>query len=91
MLRTLVLSTLHDATKEITFDDLCDRLRSTWSVVGGGSTDYEILRHQGYFGFDETDLERNAIAFADRLKDLNLAVEPSDGLVLCAMDIGDRF
>ena len=90
-LRTLVLSTLHDATNEITFDDLCDRLRKTWNIAGGGSTDYEILRQQGYFGFDETDLERNAIAFADRLKDLNLAVEPSDGLVLCAMDIGDRF
>lgn len=89
-LRTLVLSTLHD-DEEITFDDLCDRLRNTWKVVGGGSTDYEILRQQGYFGFDETDLERNAIAFADRLKDLNLAVEPSDGLVLCAMDIGDKF
>ena len=90
-LRALLLSILdHDAAIATTFDDVCSRLRDTWCiVVGGAGTDYEILRQQGYFGFDEADLERNAVAFADRLKSLNLAVEPSDGLVLCARNIGE--
>ena len=44
---------------------------------------------KGYFGFDEADLGRNAAAFAERLKSLNLAIEPSDGLILCSSDIGE--
>lgn len=87
-LRVLLLTVLdEDPTSAMTFDDFCGRLRDTWSiVVGGGGSDYEALRQQGYFGFDEADLERNAVAFAERLKGLNLAIEPSDGLVLCAKD-----
>ena len=57
--------------------------------MGGSGTDSETLRQSGYFGFDEKDLQRNALAFAERLKGLNLAVEPSDGLVLCSRDIGE--
>ncbi len=89
-LRTLMLSVLdREATVAVTFEDVCARLKETWSVVvGGAATDPETLRKQGYFGFDEADLERNAVAFADRLKSLNLAVEPSDGLVLCSRDVG---
>ena len=79
-----------DATVAVTFEDVCARLKETWSVVvGGAATDPETLRRQGYFGFDEADLERNAVAFADRLKSLNLAVEPSDGLILCSRDVGE--
>ena len=90
-LRVLLLTILdEDPASAVTFDDVCGRLRDTWSiVVGSGGDDYEALRQQGYFGFDEADLERNAIAFAGRLIGLNLAIEPSDGLVLCAKDIGD--
>ena len=69
---------------------VCDRLRATWSIVIGGSgNDAETLRKQGYFGFDEADLQCNAAAFVERLKSLNLAIEPSDGLILCSRDIGE--
>ena len=90
-LRTLMLSILdREAARAITFEDVCVRLEETWSVVvGGAAADPETLRKQGYFGFDEADLQRNAVAFADRLKSLNLAVEPSDGLVLCSRDVGE--
>ena len=90
-LRTLMLSILdHDARSAIRFDEVCDRLRDTWSIVIGASgTDAEKLRQQGYFGFDETNLQSNAAAFAARLESLNLAVEPSDGLILCSRDIGE--
>ena len=89
-LRTLVLSILDETAGVIPFEEACTRLRSTWNiVVGGGGADPETLRQQGYFGFDEADLQRNAMAFADRLKGLNLAVEPSDGLVLCSRDVGE--
>ena len=68
-LRVLLLTILHeDPARAMTFDDVCGRLRDTWSiVVGGCGGDYEALRGQGYFGFDEADLERNAAAFAERL------------------------
>ena len=90
-LRTLMLSIFdREAARAITFEDVCSRLKETWSVVvGGAGADPETLRKQGYFGFDEADLQRNAVAFADRLKSLNLAVEPSDGLVLCSRDVGE--
>lgn len=89
-LRALMLSILdRDVQSAITFEDVCDRLRAIWSIVIGGSgRDAERLRQQGYFGFDETNLQRNAEAFAGRLKSLNLAIEPSDGLILCSRDIG---
>ena len=89
-LRTLMLSILDETASVIPFEEACTRLRSTWNIVVGGSgADPETLRQQGYFGFDEADLQRNAVAFADRLKGLNLAVEPSDGLVLCSRDVGE--
>jgi len=89
-LRTLMLSVLDKTASVVRFEEVCMRLRGTWNiVVGGGGADPETLRQHGYFGFDEADLQRNAIAFADRLKGLNLAVEPSDGLVLCSRDVGE--
>lgn len=92
-LRILLLTVLHeDPARAMTFDQVCSRLRDTWNiVVGGGSGDYETLRTNGYFGFDEADLDLNVIAFADRLKGLNLAIEPSDGLVLCSRNIGEAL
>ena len=90
-LRALMLSLLdHDVGRAIRFDELCAKLLATWRiVVGGGTRDSETLRQLGYFGFDESDLRENAAAFAVRLKELNLAVEPSDGLVLCSRDVGE--
>ena len=89
-LRALMLSILdQDVHNAIRFDEVCDRLRDTWSIVIGGSdTDATLLRQQGYFGFDEVSLQHNAAAFAARLESLNLAVEPSDGLILCSKDVG---
>ena len=89
-LRALMLSILHrDAERAITFDDVCAGLKQIWNIVcGGASADSGTLQQQGYYGFDEAELQRNAAAFAGRLKSLNLAVEPSDGLVLCSKDFG---
>ena len=63
-LRVLMLSILdHDAQTAIPFDEACVRLRETWRIViGGNGIDAETLRRQGYFGFDESDLQRNAAA-----------------------------
>ena len=90
-LRVLMLSILDaDAGNAIDLDEACERLRDTWrAVVGALGTDLEALRDQDYFGFDEEDLRHNTAAFSQHLKSLNMAFEPSDGLVLCSTDIGD--
>ena len=90
-LRVLMLSILDTADDSaVALDDVCRRLGETWSVVVGAlSTDLETLRDQDYFGFDEEDLRRNTSAFSRHLKSLNMAFEPSDGLVLCSTDIGE--
>jgi len=66
--------------------DLAQALRTTWGVCFGGcDDDQSILQANGYTGLDQdADLEPNTSAFIDLLKRLNLAIEPSDGLVLCA-------
>ena len=90
-LRVLMLSILDvDAGNAITLDDACERLGETWSVVVGAlGSDLEALRTQDYFGFDEEDLRHNTAAFSEHLKSLNMAFEPSDGLVLCSTEIGE--
>ena len=90
-LRVLMLSILDsDARNAITLDEVCQRLRETWSVVVGAlGNDLEALRDQDYFGFDEEDLRHNTAVFSQHLKSLNMAFEPSDGLVLCSTDIGE--
>ena len=90
-LRVLMLSILEsDAGNAITLDGVCERLGETWSVVVGAlGSDLEALRDQDYFGFDEEDLRHNTAAFSQHLKSLNMAFEPSDGLVLCSTDIGE--
>jgi hypothetical protein len=89
-LRVLLLSVLNEDPQDaVPFDELCRRLADTWRVViGGNGDDLSSLRAQGYFGFDEEDLRANAAAFVNRLKSLNLAAEPSDGLVLCSTEVG---
>ena len=90
-LRVLMLSVLDaDAANAVDLDEACERLRDTWRVVVGAlGTDLEALREQSYFGFDEEDLRHNTAAFSRHLKSLNMAFEPSDGLMLCSTDIGD--
>ena len=88
-LRVLMLSLLpSDRGEAIPVDEVFTGLIETWRIVVGGSGgDIGRLREQGYFGLDEEDLHSNVLAFIERLKSLNLAVEPSDGLVLCAIDV----
>ena len=90
-LRVLMLSVLDgDAQNAITLDKVCERLKETWHIVMGGlSKDIKTLRSQHYFGFDEEDLQKNTTAFSRHLQKLNMAFEPSDGLVLCSRDIGE--
>ena len=90
-LRVLMLSVPGIETgNAIPLNDVCERLGETWNVVVGTlRRDLEALREQDYFGFDEEDLRHNTAAFAHRLKSLNMAFEPSDGLVLCSADIGE--
>ena len=90
-LRVLMLSILDDdARTAITLDEACERLGKTWSVmVGALGGDLKTLRDQDYFGIDEEDLRHNTTAFSEHLKSLNMAFEPSDGLVLCSTDIGE--
>jgi hypothetical protein len=89
-LRVLMLSVLPDDPPDVVqFDEVCSRLAATWRViVGGNGDDFSVLRKLGFFGLDEEDLRTNARNLAERLKSLNLAVEPSDGLVLCSTNIG---
>jgi hypothetical protein len=89
-LRVLMLSVLNEDPQDaLPFDELCRRLADIWRVVvGGNADDLSSLRAQGYFGFDEEDLRDNAGAFTSCLKSLNLAVEPSDGLVLSSTEVG---
>ena len=90
-LRAMMLSVFPQcATDTVDFAQVCAALADTWNIrIGGLTDDLEMLRNQGYFGFDEADLQRNSVAFAARLKELNLAIEPSDGLVLCAKHISE--
>ena len=90
-LRVLMLSVPGiESGNAVPLDDVCERLGEIWSVVVGAlGRDLEALREQDYFGFDEEDLRHNTAAFVHRLKSLNMAFEPSDGLVLCSADIGE--
>jgi len=49
--------------------------------------DHAELQEAGYLGLDEDDdLRANQEALVQLLKTMALAVEPSDGLVLCARE-----
>ncbi|CAO3426274.1 hypothetical protein [Azospirillum argentinense] len=70
-----------------------DRLRDTWAVcVGASSADGNQIRNAGIGPLDsDDDLVPNAKAFKELLVRLNLAVEPSDGLALCALNPEDHI
>jgi len=86
--RLLLLSLITPENPLLTFEELAALLRKVWGVCFGGcDDDLATLRANGYEGLDEdADLEPNRDAFVDLLKRLNLATEPSDGLVLCAVN-----
>ena len=71
----------------VTVEEVAKELRNIWGVsFGGCDDDLAVLGDYGHMGFDEDDdLKPNREAFVDLLKKLNLAAEPSDGLVLCAV------
>lgn len=86
-LRVLALSLLEE-DQVLTMTDFAERLRATWSlIVGAGAQDGDLLRANRFGPLDrDDDLRPNAAAFQALLIRLGLAVEPSDGLTLVAID-----
>ena len=86
-LRVLAYSLLKEA-QVLTLPDFAAELRSTWSIaVGADAADGDVLRANRFGPLDhDEDLFPNATAFQALLVRLGLAVEPSDGLALVAID-----
>ncbi|MER9255390.1 hypothetical protein NKI59_27020 [Mesorhizobium sp. M0598] len=89
-LRVLVLSLIAPG-QIMTLSDLARALRGTWRIcVGADAEDAQLLRAQRFGPLDsDEDLQPNAASFQALLVRLGLAVEPSDGLTLCAIDAED--
>lgn len=89
-LRVLVLS-LIGPRQIMTLSELARALRETWCIcVGADAEDAQLLRAQRFGPLDsDEDLQPNAASFQALLVRLGLAVEPSDGLTLCAIDAED--
>ncbi|WP_436032529.1 hypothetical protein [Caulobacter sp. LjRoot300] len=85
-LRVLALSLL-GKDEVMTVVDFARRLREVWCLSSGAAPeDVNLLHAQGFAPLDsDEDLEPNGAAFRDLLIRLGLAVEPSDGLTLCAL------
>ena len=86
-LRVLAYSLL-EQDQVLTLPEFATRLRKTWSiVVGADAADGNMLRANRFGPLDQDeDLLPNATAFQALLVRLGLAVEPSDGLTLVAID-----
>ena len=86
-LRVLAYSLLEEE-QVLTLPDFAAELRSTWSIaVGAEASDGDVLRANRFGPLDhDEDLRPNATAFQALLVRLGLAVEPSDGLALVAID-----
>lgn len=86
-LRVLVFSLL-DNSQVLTLPEFATQLRSVWSIlVGAESSDGDVLRSNRFGPLDhDEDLRPNASAFQALLVRLGLAIEPSDGLTLVAID-----
>ena len=89
-LRVLVLS-LVEQNDIMPLPELARALRATWCIcVGADAEDVQLLRAQRFGPLDnDEDLQPNAAAFQALLVRLGVAVEPSDGLTLCAVDAED--
>jgi hypothetical protein len=88
--RALALSLLEE-DDVLTMPVFADRLLSTWcQCVGAGSEDSQLLRQARFGPLDrDDDLRPNAVNFERFLVRLGLAVEPSDGLTLVALNAGE--
>ena len=86
-LRVLAYSLL-DKSQVLTLPEFAAQLRSVWSIlVGAEASDGDVLRSNRFGPLDhDEDLRPNASAFQALLVRLGLAVEPSDGLTLVAID-----
>ena len=86
-LRVLAYSLL-EKDQVMRLPEFARRLRETWSVVvGAQAEDGDELRASRFGPLDhDEDLLPNATAFQALLVRLGLAVEPSDGLTLVAID-----
>ena len=86
-LRVLAYSLLEEG-QVLTLPEFAARLKSTWSItVGAEASDGDHLRANRFGPLDhDEDLLPNANAFQALLVRLGLAVEPSDGLALVAID-----
>ena len=86
-LRVLAYSLL-EKDQVMTLPEFAAQLRTTWSVVvGSHAADGDNLRANRFGPLDQDeDLLPNATAFQALLVRLGLAVEPSDGLTLVAID-----
>jgi hypothetical protein len=82
----ILISSILESEEVLEFEPLSMRLREIWGPCYGGShEDIILLNKQGYTGLDfDEDLIPNSTKFSNLLKRLNLAIEPSDGLILCA-------
>ena len=86
-LRVLSLSLLEEE-QVLTMPEFAERLRTIWSLlVGADDKDGDLLRLNRFGPLDrDDDLRPNAAAFEALLIRLGLAVEPSDGLTLVAIN-----
>ena len=86
-IRVLAYSLLENG-QVMTLPEFAGKLRETWSVVvGARAEDGDELRAKRFGPLDQDeDLLSNTTAFKALLVRLGLAVEPSDGLTLVAID-----
>ena len=86
-LRVLAFSLLEDG-QVLTMPEFAAKLQATWSlIVGADPQDGDLLRSHRFGPLDrDDDLRPNAAAFEALLIRLGLAVEPSDGLTLVAIN-----
>ena len=85
-LRVLALSLL-GPSEVVSSTEFARRMRDVWCVCAGVDPDDAARLHaDGFTPLDlDEDLEPNGAAFRELLVRLGLAVEPSDGLTLCAL------
>ena len=86
-LRVLAYSLIEN-DRVLTLPEFAAQLRKTWAIVAGAeAVDSDVLRANRFGPLDQDqDLLPNATAFQALLVRLGLAVEPSDGLTLVAID-----
>jgi len=84
----ILINSVLESEEVLEYEQMSVRLRQIWgSCYGGSHDDIIVLNERGYSGLDlDEDLVPNSAKFSNLLIRLNLAVEPSDGLILCSND-----